>query len=135
MIDKDVNEDVKTALKKFTQWLRSEYEFPMRIPVYVKSSEYITAADGEHVVGIFFEPDSYDVESYIKIAAGDYATMLQKRGRDNALASILRSLSHELTHYYQWINDLPLTDIGRERQATMYANYIMNEYAEIYEHP
>ncbi|MGN0487188.1 MAG: hypothetical protein ACI4GB_08130 [Acutalibacteraceae bacterium] len=135
MIDKDVNEDVKTALKKFTQWLRSEYEFPMRIPVYVKSSEYIIAADGEHVVGIFFEPDSYDVEPYIKIAVGDYATMLQKRGKDNALASILRSLSHELTHYYQWINDLPLTDIGRERQATMYANYIMNEYAEIYDHP
>ena len=56
-------------------------------------------------------------------------------GKDNALASILLSLAHELTHYYQWINNIQLTPTGRERQATKYANYIIDEYASTREHP
>ena len=29
----------------------------------------------------------------------------QRGGQDSALASILRSLAHELTHYFQWVRD------------------------------
>lgn len=39
-------------------------------------------------------------------------------------------MAHELTHYFQWINALKLTPIGRERQANAYARYITDEYAE-----
>lgn len=42
----------------------------------------------------------------------------------------LRTLAHELSHYYQWLNDLKLTPIGEERQATSYANAIIYEYEE-----
>jgi len=61
--------------------------------------------------------------------------MQAQRGRDNALASILMSIAHELTHYFQWINNLPLTLMGEERQATIYARYIIDEYAETRGHP
>lgn len=50
-------------------------------------------------------------------ATGDLNEIKQKLCQDDALASILCSISHELTHYFQWINNIKLTKIGEERQA------------------
>ena len=104
--DKTVDAEVKRACLQFATWLRSEYYFPIRVPVYVKGINRIRAKDGKLVVATFFEPLSYADEPYIRIATGDYAELCEKRGKDNALASILTSLAHELTHYFQWINNL-----------------------------
>jgi len=54
---------------------------------------------------------------------------------DNALAAVLGSIAHELTHYYQWINDIELTEIGFERQASHYRDRIISEYSQTREHP
>lgn len=133
--DKNVNEEVKRSCKEFCKWVRCNYYFPIRVPVYIKSAAKIKALDGEYVSATFFQPiDKFD-EPYIRISTGDYEDMLKKRGQDNALAAILRSISHELTHYFQWINDIRLTEIGYERQATSYADFILDEYADTREHP
>ena len=133
--DRDVDPEVRAACKAFCGWLRSEYYFPLRVPVYVKRARRVRTMDGDLVCGSFFEPEEYTVEPYIRIASGDYPELLASRGRDDALASILSTISHELTHYFQWINALDLTDVGRERQATRYAKYILSEYAETRDHP
>jgi len=133
--DKSVDPEVRRACLQFALWLRSEYYFPVRVPIYVKGIKRIRAKDGDFVVGTFFEPCSYLDEPYIKIASGDYVDLHEKRGKDNALATILSSLSHELTHYFQWINNLQLTSIGAERQATQYSKYILYEYSLVCEHP
>ena len=133
--DQSVDPEVKRAFAKFGRWLRIEYSFPLRVPVYIKGSKTIITKDGDNAVGSFFEPFSYSVEPYIKIATGDYKELRETRGKDNALATLLASLAHELTHYYQWINDIQLTPIGRERQAARYSNYIIDEYATTCEHP
>ena len=134
-IEKTVTFEVRRALKEFTVWMRKKYSFPIRIPVYVKSSERIKARDGDIVCATFFEPDDKYVEPYIKIATGDYFELERTDGRDNALAAILGSLIHELTHYYQWINCINLTEEGRERQANAYTGIILGEYAKTREHP
>jgi len=87
------------------------------------------------VYGTFFSPYDKNVEPYARISAGDYVDLLNEIGKDDALASILCSIAHELTHYFQWINDIQLTSRGEERQATIYAGYILDEYAETREHP
>ncbi len=133
--EKDVDPEVKRACSQFANWLRTQYYFPLRVSVYVKGTKTISTKDGEIVVGSFFEPFSYLDEPYIKIATGDYDELSSELGVDNALASILLTLAHELTHYYQWINNIQLTPIGRERQATRYANYIIDEYSLTREHP
>lgn len=133
--DKSVHPEVKRACSQFATWLRTEYYFPLRVVVYVKGTKTICTKDGERVVGSFFEPFSYLDEPYIRIATGDYDDLNSNLGKDNALASILLSLAHEITHYYQWINNIQLTPIGRERQATIYANYIIDEYSLNREHP
>lgn len=133
--DRTVHPEVKRACSQFAIWLRSQYIFPLRVLVYVKGAKTIRTKDGESVVGSFFEPFSYLDEPYIRIATGDYDELSSNLGQDNALASILLSLAHELTHYYQWINDVQLTPIGRERQANRYSNYIIDEYSLTREHP
>lgn len=133
--EKTVHPEVKRACSQFAIWLRTQYYFPQRVVVYVKGTKYVKTKDGENVVGIFFEPFSYSDEPYIRISTGDYDELTHVLGDDNALASILLSLAHELTHYYQWINNIQLTPIGRERQASRYANCILDEYSLTREHP
>ena len=133
--EKGVDPEVRGACLRFCAWLRTEYFFPIRIPIYFKKSEYIKAKDGDLVSATFWGPLDKQVEPYARIATGDYQKMKEKRGRDNALASILMSVAHELTHYFQWINDIELTEIGSERQATNYARIILDEYADVVDHP
>ncbi|WP_195282372.1 hypothetical protein [Harryflintia acetispora] len=128
-IQKDVDLRVKDAVKDFSKWMRVNYYFPIRINIYIKSSKFIKAQDKTRVSATFFEPEDRYQEPYARIAVGDYYDMLEKYGPNSALAAILGSIAHELTHYYQWINNLLLTDMGRERQATMYSKYIVHEYA------
>lgn len=69
----------------------------------------------------FSAPYNHSQEPYIKIAVGDYEARVKKWGKEKAIANILLDIPHELTHYFQWINDIQLTDVGRERQANRYA--------------
>lgn len=133
--DKEVHEEVKRACKDFAHWLRSEYYFPIRVPVYVKSTVRLKCMDGDFACGTFFGPYDYKLEPYIRIATGDYLALCEKWDVDKALIEILKSMAHELSHYFQWVNQLKLTGIGEERQATKYARSIIDQYLETREHP
>lgn len=133
--DADVDPNVKRACKEFFVWLRAQYAFPKRVRIYVKSSIRIKSIHGDMVCGTFFRPYDRNIEPHIRIATGDYQKLVEDEGVDNALAEILWTIAHELTHYFQWLNDLPLTLIGEERQATNYANRILQEYATTRDHP
>lgn len=131
-VDKSVDEDVKDFCKQFVKWMRKEFCFPIRVNVYVKENYRIKAKDGELVVGTFWRPEGFGRDNfpYIRIAAGDYQDLVEERGKDEAMWSILGTLAHELTHYFQYINQLELTAIGEERQATVYSDYILSDYEE-----
>ena len=133
--DKEMDSEVKRAIRECVNWLRGEYLFPKRVRMYVKATRRIKAANGENVCGTFFRPGDRNAEPHIKVATGDYSELLKERGKDNALASILPTIMHELTHYFQWLNDLDLSIIGEERQATVYSRNLLHEYAGTREHP
>ena len=128
--DKNVNPEVKDSFIKLGNWIRERFFFPIRIPVYVKCSEQRRARDGELCVGVFFRPDNYSTEPFIRIATGDFERLISERGVLQAKIAILLPLFHELTHYYQWINSVTLTTIGEERQATSYSHSLMEEYLD-----
>lgn len=133
--DNNVDQEVRRSCIEFGYWLRSEFCFPIRVTVYFKSKPTIKAMDGEEVSATFFEPFSKSDEPYIRIATGDYYELLEKWGKDRALGAILGSLAHELTHYFQWLNDVNSTDLNRERQADRYRQKILDMYSQIREHP
>ena len=66
----------------------------------------------------------------LRIRTNDFSELCQEHGRKQALTSLLLTMAHELTHYFQWVNDLQLTEIGMERQANNYARKIIRAYAE-----
>lgn len=134
-INKEVNDDVRKSLKKFAIWLRNNFEFPIRLPIYVKPTKYIKTRYNDYVVGSFFEPENYFTEPYIKLSTGDYVELLNSIGKDNALASILCTLIHEITHYYQWINRVDMSIDDREKEAEYYGDYILEKYAECVDSP
>ncbi len=133
--EKGVDEEVVRACKEFVAWLRKEYEFPIRVPIYFKNTKYIKSQNGQFVSAIFLGPYDKSLEPYIRIAVDDYYDMLTERGKDNALASILHSVAHELSHYFQWLKDLDSGKLNIERQAKYYADEILLDYAETREHP
>lgn len=126
--EKDVNEEVKLVCKEFFRYLRSEYYFPIRVAVYIKSTERIKALDGDLVCGTCFMPSDPLVEPYIRIATGDYELLVSEGGKDYAAKEILYTIAHELTHYFQWVNSLQLTEMGEERQAKQYGKFIIDDY-------
>lgn len=133
--DKEVDKEVKRACKEFVYWLKKRYEFPVRVPVYFKASKEIMSSDGRIASALFFWPYDRKEEPYIKVAVGDYQEMLRERGKDNALAAILHSIAHELSHYYQWLKKYEYNEKRMERQAKYYAKELIYDYAETREHP
>lgn len=130
--DKNVDDEVKVFCKEFVKWLRKEFYFPVKVNIYVKENYRIKAKDGEFVVGTFWRPDGFEQNNmpYVRIATGDYQELVDQRGKEEAMWSILGTLAHELTHYFQYVNQLELTSIGEERQATVYADYVLSDYDE-----
>ena len=133
--DKNVDTEVKRSCKEFIAWLRKQYFFPQRVLIYIKATEKIKAVDGDLVSATCLLPFDKKMEPYIRVSTGTYYELKERKGQDNALATILHSIAHELTHYYQWVNDISLTEVGMERQAKAYAGFIIDEYSQTREHP
>ena len=140
--EKGVSEEVKQACIRFIRWLRVEYCFPVRVHLYFKKSRQIKSIDGELASAAFWGPYDKTKEPHIRIAVGDYEELRNERGRDHALAAVLHSIVHELSHYFQWLknrNEWEQADKktmnAQERQAVYYAREIVMDYAEIVEHP
>ena len=130
--EQGVHPEVRRACLELAKWLRIEFEFPIRVPVYLKKSDQIkNTFTKELVSATLFAPYDKEQEPYIRIATGDYMELVQELGQDDALASILNSIAHELGHYYQWIDDEEL----EEESAEDTADYIMDLYAETRDHP
>ena len=133
--DKAVDKEVRRACKEYVFWLRTQNDFPMRVPIYFKASKQVITSTGEKGSALFFGPYDKSIEPYIKVSVGDYQESLERVGKDNALAGILHSITHELSHYYQWIKDYDIDIEKSERQAKYYATVIVEDYAETREHP
>ncbi len=125
--DKGVDIILKKAFVHFAKWLRCHYNFPKRVPVYVKKKYYIVNQfSKEQVSATFFAPFDKQEEPYIRIATGDFYDLEKEYGRRDAVLMTLRSLAHELQHYYQWWDDNELL----EDEAESGANELIQEYIE-----
>src|SRR2546421_6253232 len=69
---------VRDALIRYARWLRSNYSFPVRVPVYLKPGEQFMTAEGEIAVSSFFAPFDRGEEPYIRIATGDFSSLTKE---------------------------------------------------------
>ncbi|MEK4031395.1 hypothetical protein MKZ02_23320 [Pseudobacillus sp. FSL P4-0506] len=130
--EQGVHPEVRRACLEFGKWMRKEFDFPIRVVVYLKKDYQIkNITTKELVSATFFAPYDKTQEPYIRIATGDYLELLEELGQDNALASILGSIAHEVGHYYQWVDNKDLD----EDEAEDYGEYMLDLYAQTREHP
>ena len=123
--------DVRDAIVRFAKWLRANYTFPVRCPVYLSPHNRLTTVDGSTVTASFFAPWNTDVEPYIRIATGDYRRPRNRSYRNDVLAGYLQSLAHEVVHYWQWIESGDTS----ERGVTIRAQSIVDTYALTTDNP
>jgi hypothetical protein len=134
--DRGIHPKVRRACLEFAKWLRSEFEFPIRVVVYLKKDYQIKSqADKELVSSTFFGPFDKKVEPYIRVATGDYLELLEESGQDDALAAILGSIARQLGHYYQWFDDLDLDGDEEDEVAENDKEYILDLYRQTRDHP
>ena len=83
---------MRDALVRYAQWLRRNYEFPIRVPAYLLPHRDLLTRDGRLASATFFAPFDRKVGPYIRIATGNYVRQKRESGRDNALAQWIVSL-------------------------------------------
>lgn len=125
------NPVVARSCVRYARWLRRNYDFPIRVPVYLAPGKTVRCHDGREGSASFFGPFRRDEEPFICIATGDYEELLAERGRDNALAAYLHSFSHEVLHYLQWLKKGRASERGVNRTASR----MVEKYAQTTRHP
>ena len=125
------NEEVRLAFIRYAKWLRKEYDFPIRVRVYLSPRALLTKMNGGTASATFLAPFSRRIEPYIRVATGEYPELKLKRGRNDALAAFLVSLSHEVIHYQQWIR----TGNPSERGVAAKAFRMVDRYATTVDAP
>ncbi len=127
----NVHPEVRRSVLKFTRWLRTIYDFPIRLPIYLSTAEMIVTSDKLGVSASFFAPVDKTTEPFIRVATGDFLKRRKIYGRDNAMAAILCSIAHEIAHYNQWLFDREFS----EKEANKTARQILGSYSGIVLHP
>lgn len=122
---------MRRALIRYANWLRDQFDFPIRVPVYLLRRRYVRKFDGEQASATFFAPFNRKAEPFIRISTGDFASIRSERSRDDTLAAYLVSLSHEVVHYQQWIATGRTWEQGVRRKARA----MVRRYAETVAHP
>ena len=122
---------MRGAIIRFARWLRTQFEFPIRVPVYLLAGEQVRTMDGGRCSASIFAPWSKMHEPYIRIATGDWKQYSAGHSRDDALAGYLGSLAHELVHYRQWIE----TGKMWERGVAVKASRLVDRYPLTVDHP
>ena len=124
--DSGIELELRKIFIDFTKWLRKNYFFPVHINVYIKNCEKILLWNGNLLYGSF---RYYAQKSaHILIAAKIEENLTKKHSRKDIYEMILSSFSHELTHYFQWVNCFDQTDAESERQANYYRYRMIEKY-------
>ncbi|MBO5295340.1 MAG: hypothetical protein J6B71_08885 [Clostridia bacterium] len=124
--DPDIEPELKTLYLSFSRWLRKEYFFPKKIHIYIRNCENIRLKNGKPAYGSFRYYQKRT--SMIQIPSKVEEHLLGEYTKEDLYEQILSSFVHELTHYYQWIDNLEQDNAVSERQANYFRYRIIEQY-------
>ena len=109
----------------FISFLRKNYYFPIRLNIlFCDTQSFIHHIDNHKYYGAFFD------ETYEKRKVYPRISIAARVTKNNSLQNVLFTLTHEITHYYQWyfLEDDKRTSRSLEIEANKWANHILNLY-------
>lgn len=124
---------VKEECKKFCNWLRSQFWFPLRCGIKFFPWAYFydqTDIRKKHSGYFYYSSDEKNEKPpIIWLATGEYNNCEAQKKQDK-LYNILFTLTHELTHYFQWYfyEFNKRTDRSLDMEANKWGNYLLYEY-------
>ncbi|MFH2031711.1 MAG: hypothetical protein ABIJ40_14010 [Bacteroidota bacterium] len=114
-----IPQNIKDEFSQFNKWLMNHFDFPIQIKLMLINSEKVQMTNGNWTYGIFkYSPSRYPIIK-MPIASGELIWDIE---------DILGSYVHELTHYFQWLNQYEQTDEESERQANYHRYRIIRNY-------
>lgn len=134
-IDREVPRNLRLAFMRFTNWIRAQYIFPVKVTVYIKSTAYILSrATGKSVAANIWMPYDLQKTACIKVSVGDFNELVRESDAFGATCSELCSLAHEITHYFQWQNGCDMDSAAavrvNEQQARRKARRMVQKYID-----
>ena len=124
--EKGIDKELRQQYIAFARWLRKNYRFPVRVNVYIVNSEKIELLNGNLAYGSFRWYKNRP--PIIKIPSAITRETNETYSKEDIYYSILSSLVHEITHYFQWITYSNQNDNSSERQANYYRFRILDLY-------
>ena len=127
-IEKGIDPELRKLFIRFANWARIKYCFPIHVNVYIKDCEKIRLVGGRMAYGGFRYYEHRP--PYIRIPARIEPWLREEEEELDIYYTILGSLVHELTHYFQWVAELEQTDSVSERQANYFRFRIIEQFCE-----
>lgn len=124
--EKGIDPEFRNCCISFIKWVRKHYCFPVHLNIYIKNCEKIRLWDGSMAYGGFRYSETRP--PCIRIPAAISPELQARYEALDIFYSVLGSLSHELTHYFQWVAGLEQTDADSERQANYYRFRIIRQF-------
>ena len=124
--DKRIEQEKITEVKKFANWLRKRYYFPIRCNIHICYCSYFKKLNDDDVDSI---RDFYYKEGTLpSIKIAGYPA--RKSANKDFYVQIQARIVYFLTFYYQWLfyEFDKRSDRSLKIEATKWQNYIMNEY-------
>ena len=125
--DRENNFDKNTMqeIKNYISFLRNHFYFPVRLNVlFCNSAAFTHHLDKHKYFGAFYnmEDEKRFIYPRISVAA--------KVNEKNSLEDVLFTLTHEITHYYQWYfsEEDKRSSRSLEIEANRWSGYILNLY-------
>ena len=120
----EIDLNTKEQVKKFINYLRKKYFFPIRCNIYFTNHIKYINGNKEKCNGVFFEGDTNKTPSiYIPC----------KITKKYSIENIYLGIAYLLTYYFQWYfyEDDKRTNRSLKIEATKHANYIVWNYLNI----
>ena len=110
---------IRNEFSQFNNWLINQFDFPTQIRLMLINTEKVQMKNGNWTYGIFKYSSSRYPIIKMPVASGERVWDIE---------DILGSYVHELTHYFQWLNQYEQTDEESERQANYHRYRIIRNY-------
>ena len=124
--EKGIDERLKEKYISFSKWLRATYVFPIHLNVYIKNCEKVKLLNGSWVYGSFRWFESKP--PYIRVPSKINPELYNDYDEEEIFESVISSLVHELSHYYQWVSGAEQDNRTSERQANYYRFRIIDKF-------
>ncbi|WP_160680638.1 tetratricopeptide repeat protein [Clostridium sp. C8-1-8] len=109
----EIESQLREIVLEFGKWIRGKLDFPVAVTVYIRS-KYVSKVNNEEVfLASFFAPDSRTDNPYIRVDVENH----KDNGVNEFRKSILVSISHEIIHYVQWLEELEFCEEDAENRS------------------